>query len=94
MNSETIYHLILKDGLRYTKFKNSHLKAISSTEEKMKGSIFGFRSKANMIKARGLVLTSLEAVLENQTNFTHWTPNVYCYGSYSDEKRQITKGHG
>lgn len=93
MYSNEIYHLILKDGLRYTKFKNSHLKAISSTEEKMKGSIFGFRSKANMVKARGIVLTSIESVLENRDNFTHWTPNIYCYGSYSDEKRQITRGH-
>lgn len=94
MYSNEIYHLILKDGLRYTKFKNSHLKAISSTEEKTKGSIFGFRSKANMVKARGVVLTSIESVLENQDNFTHWTPNIYCYGTYSDDKRQITKGHG
>ncbi|HEO8394844.1 TPA: primase C-terminal domain-containing protein [Streptococcus agalactiae] len=93
MNSETIYHLILKNGLRQTKFKNSHLKLASSTEEKTKGSIFGFRSKANMVKARGLVLTSLEAIVENQDNFTHWTPNVYCYGSYSDASRQITCGH-
>ncbi|MHA2628139.1 primase C-terminal domain-containing protein [Streptococcus agalactiae] len=93
MYLKDIYQLILKDGLRQTKFKNSHMKLISSAEEKMKGSIFGFRSKANMVKARGLVLTSLEAVLENQANFTHWTPNVYCYGSYSDETRQITCGH-
>ncbi|HEL0213151.1 TPA: primase C-terminal domain-containing protein [Streptococcus equi subsp. zooepidemicus] len=93
MYLKDIYQLILKDGLRQTKFKNSHMKLISSAEEKMKGSIFGFRSKANMVKARGIVLTSLEAVLENQANFTHWTPNVYCYGSYSDETRQITCGH-
>lgn len=93
MYLKDIYQLILKDGLRQTKFKNSHMKLICSAEEKMKGSIFGFRSKANMVKARGIVLTSLEAVLENQANFTHWTPNVYCYGSYSDETRQITCGH-
>lgn len=94
MYLKAIYQLILKNGLRHTKFKNSHMKPIASAEEKMKGSIFGFRSKANMVKARGLVLTSMESVLDNQDNFTHWTPNVYCYGTYSDEKRQITKGHG
>ncbi|OCX04767.1 replication protein RepR [Streptococcus dysgalactiae subsp. equisimilis AKSDE4288] len=91
---ETIYRLILKDGLRQTKFKNSHMKPISSAKEGKRGAIFGFRSKANMVKARGVVLTSIESVLENQDNFTHWTPNIYCYGTYSDEKRQITKGHG
>lgn len=93
MNTETIYKLILKDGLRQIKFKNSHLKLVSSAEEGKRGAIFAYRSKANMIKARGLVLTSMEAVSENQDSFTHWTPNVYRYGSYSDSKRQITHGH-
>lgn len=90
---EMIYSLILKNGLRQTKFKNSHLKPVSSAEEGNKGAIFGFRTKANMTKARGIVLTSLEAVLENQNNFTHWTPNAYRYGTYSDDKHQFTKGH-
>ena len=93
MNIENIFPLILKDGLRKTKFKNSHLKLVSSAEEGKRGAIFAYRSKANMIKARGLVLTSLEAILENKDSFTHWTPNVYRFGTYSDEKRQITRGH-
>ncbi|HER0816489.1 TPA: primase C-terminal domain-containing protein [Streptococcus pyogenes] len=93
MNTEKIYSLILKDGLRNYKFKNSHLKPIHSPEEQNRGSIFGFRSKESMVKARGVVLTSLESILENQDNFTHWTPNVYRYGAYSDENRKITRGH-
>ncbi|MCQ9212379.1 MULTISPECIES: primase C-terminal domain-containing protein [unclassified Streptococcus] len=93
MNLNAIYQLVLKDGLRQTKFKNSHLTLVSSAEEGKRGAIFAYRSKTNMVKAHGLVLTSLEAILENQDSFTHWTPNVYCYGSYSDEKRKITRGH-
>lgn len=93
MNLTNIYSLILKDGLRNNKFKNSHLKLISSADEGKRGAIFAYRSKSNMVKARGLVLTSLEAVLENQDNFTHWTPNVYRYGAYSDDKKRITRGH-
>lgn len=93
MNLQECYHLILKDGLRQYKFKNSHLKPLSSAEEPNKGSIFGFRSKAHMIKARGVVLTSQEAILENQDNFTHWTPNVYRFGAYSDSQKRITRGH-
>lgn len=93
MTATSIYHLILKDGLRKTKFKNSHLKPVSSAEEGKRGAVFTYRSKANMVKARGVVLTSMEAILENQDNFTHWTPNVYRYGSYSDNKRTITRGH-
>lgn len=93
MNLTNIYSLILKDGLRKAKFKNSHLKLVSSPEKGKRGAIFAYRSKANMVKARGIVLTSMEAIFENQDNFTHWTPNNYCYGSYSDERRQITRGH-
>lgn len=90
---ETIHNVILKDGLRQTKFKNSHLKLVSSAEEGKRGAIFTYRSKPNMVKARGVVLTSMEAILENQDSFTHWTPNVYRFGTYSDSKRQITRGH-
>ena len=93
MSVEKIYPLILKDGLRTQKFKNSHLKLLSSAEEGKRGAIFAYRSKDNMVKARGIVLTSMEAILENQDSFTHWTPNVYRYGSYSDKGRQITRGH-
>ena len=93
MNLNTIYPLILKDGLRSYKFRNSHLKPVSSAEEGKRGAIFAYRSKAHMIKARGLVLTSMEAIEENQDSFTHWTPNVYRFGSYSDSRRQITSGH-
>ena len=93
MNLTNIYSLILKDGLRNNKFKNSHLKLVSSADEGKRGAIFAYRSKSNMVKARGLVLTSLEAVLENQDNFTHWTPNVYRYGAYSDDKKRVTRGH-
>ncbi|AXQ78554.1 replication protein RepR [Streptococcus chenjunshii] len=88
-----IYNLILKDGLRNYKFKNSHLTPISSADEGKRGAIFAFRSKANMIKARGLVLTSMEAITENEDRFTHWTPNVYRFGAYKDDRRQITRGH-
>lgn len=93
MNLNTIYPLILKDGLRSYKFRNSHLKPVSSAEEGKRGAIFAYRSKAHMIKARGLVLTSMEAIEENQDSFTHWTPNVYRFGSYSDSRQQITRGH-
>lgn len=93
MTIKNIYSLILKDGLRQTKYKNSHLQPVPSAEEGKRGAIFAYRSKANMVKARGLVLTSLEAILENQDKFTHWTPNVYRFGAYSDAKRQVTRGH-
>lgn len=93
MNLTNIYSLILKDGLRNYKFKNSHLKPVSSVEEGNRGAIFGYRTKEKMMKARGVVLTSMESISENEDSLTHWTPNVYRFGSYSDPKRQITRGH-
>lgn len=89
MQLETIYHLILKNGIRNYKFKNSQLRPKTSPEEENKGSIFGYRSKDDMVHATGVVLTSLEAILENRDRFTHWTPNVYRYGAYSDKNDEL-----
>lgn len=91
MDIQKIHQMILKDGLRNFKFKNS--KHSNTPSEEQKGSIFGYRNKKNMIGGRGIVLTSLEAVEENQESFTHWTPNVYRYGTYTQIKPRITQGH-
>ena len=63
MQLETIYHLILKNGIRNYKFKNSQLKPKTAPEEENKGSIFGYRSKDDMVHATGVVLNTLEAIL-------------------------------
>lgn len=86
------YDLIVKDGLRRFKFKNSQSPAEAAQEE-TKGSIFGYRSKEDMIHAKGIIMTSIEAVKENSSRLTHWTPNVYRFGAYVDDNRQITRGH-
>ena len=39
------------------------------------------------------MITSEEGVIENNNRFTHWTPNVFRYGTYADEARMFTKGH-
>ncbi|CAM3057329.1 formate--tetrahydrofolate ligase [Streptococcus acidominimus] len=72
MTIEKIHRMVLKDGLRQFKFKNSHYQ--TTLFEEQKGSIFGYRNKKNMVSGRGVVLTSLEAIEENQITFTHWTP--------------------
>lgn len=91
MTIEKIHRMILKDGLRQFKFKNSQYQ--TTPLEEQKGSIFGYRNKKNMVSGRGVVLTSLEAIEENQTTFTHWTPNIYRYGTYTQTKPRVTKGH-
>lgn len=91
MDITLIYRMILKDGLRNFKFKNSKYQDASFEEQK--GSIFGYRNKKNMVSGRGLVLTSLEAIEENKTLFSHWTPNIYRYGTYTQIKPRVTQGH-
>lgn len=90
---DNLYHLFLQDGLRSFKYKNSNLKPLNAAPEGNKGAIFAYRSKESMIAGRGVVLTSEEAIHENQDTFTHWTPNVYRYGTYTDANRSYTKGH-
>ena len=89
----SIYSLFTKDGLREFKYKNSVMKPAGTVEHGKKGAIFGFRSKKHMIDGRGVVLTSKEAILDNHDKFSHWTPNVYRYGTYTNENRLFTVGH-
>ncbi|MBO0474892.1 primase C-terminal domain-containing protein [Enterococcus ureasiticus] len=93
MQVSEIVSLVLKDGVRKYKFKNSKVRPFNTKPEGNKGAVFGFRSKENMIASRGVVLTSEEALWENEDCFTHWTPNVYSYGTYADDGRTIVKGH-
>lgn len=88
-----IYAAILKGGLRQYKYKNSNLRPFVQQPEGKKGAIFGFRSKEAMGVARGVVLTSEEALWENENSFTHWTPNVFRYGTYTDDRRLFVTGH-
>ncbi|MGG5319184.1 primase C-terminal domain-containing protein [Enterococcus sp. AZ072] len=84
--------MVLNDGLRIYKYKNSKIKPAGTAEEN-KGAVFGYRSKEHMIQGRGMVITSEEAAIENGDQLTHWTPNVYRFGTYADKSRQFTKGH-
>lgn len=88
-----IIETILHDGLMKYKYKNSKIKPLQTTPETVKGAIFGYRDKNSMIAGRGFVLTSEEAVMENDCKLTHWTPNIFRYGTYADQARQFTKGH-
>ena len=76
---EKIYSLIVGSGLRDFKYRNSHLKPVGYSE-KNKGAIFGFRDKETLKLGRGVIMTSLEALTDSWSEYSHWTPNVYCYG--------------
>ncbi|MGG5378574.1 hypothetical protein IGI61_002530, partial [Enterococcus sp. DIV0719d] len=88
-----IYSAILKNGLRAYKYRNSTMKPAGHIDSSRNGAIFAYRSKQLMNAGRGIVITSEEAVLENEQKLTHWTPNTYRYGTYADNDRMIVKGH-
>lgn len=90
---QDIVQLVMKQGIRKYKFKNSKIRPIDQAAEGNKGAVFGFRSKENMVDGLGVVLTSEEALWENEDCFSHWTPNTYSYGTYADSNRSIVKGH-
>jgi hypothetical protein len=89
---EIIEATILHNGLRKYKFKNSRIHPQSAIEAN-KGAIFAWRSKAKMTLGQGVVITSLEGLAQSPDKYTHWTPNVYCYGTYTDKVHHITQGH-
>ena len=91
MNITMITNTIIQNGLRKYKYKNSKTKPIGSTEKEKKGAVFAYRSKESMIAGRGVVLTSEEAILENTDKFSHWTPNVYRYGTYTNKNKTYTE---
>lgn len=88
-----IYSAILKNGLRTYKYRNSTMKPAGHIDSSRSGAIFAYRSKQLMNVGRGMVITSEEAILENEKKLTHWTPNTYRYGTYADEYRSVVKGH-
>ncbi|MGM0285709.1 MULTISPECIES: primase C-terminal domain-containing protein [unclassified Enterococcus] len=90
---DVVYTTVLHDGIRKFKYKNSRLKPFSFSEQTGKGAIFAYRSKEHMVEGIGIVITSEEGIIENDNAFSHWTPNVFRYGTYADENRMFTKGH-
>ena len=100
-NITEIFECILHSGLHRYKVKNSQAPLnLRIQQEKLekksgykKGTIFVTRNKEDLVKAKGLVITSIEALEENQDQLTHWTPNVFRYGKYIDEYRKNFLGH-
>lgn len=100
-NITEILKTILHDGLHRYKTKNSSaplfLRVETEKIEKQtgykKGVVFVTRKKEDLAKAKGFVVSSIEALQENEGKLSHWTPNIYRFGTYTDEKRKNVKGH-
>ncbi len=99
--------MILHNGLRKYKVKNSNenihileeakkLDSKNGNTKNKKGSIFITRSKEHLstsIGTVGVVLTSQEAAFEHIGKVSHWTPNVFNYGTYVNNNKTVVKGH-
>lgn len=42
---------------------------------------------------KGYIITSKETLISNATDLTHWTPNQFRFGSYTDDARTLICGH-
>lgn len=86
-----VLKLMYHDGLNLTKVKNSKVVSINKPAAKQ-GAVFAYRSKDDMQQAKGMILTSIEAFQDHKDEFTHYTPNIFLRGQYTDSKRQFVSG--
>lgn len=99
---EDIVRSVLKDGLRsYRKIGSRASLPVRIMAEKEEGAIrehnavFVIHGKERFEQDAvcGVIMTSYEALLSNSAGVSHWTPNPYMYGTYTDSARTFIKGH-
>jgi len=97
-----LFDLVLHNGLlEYKKIGSSislfnQLAASRRESKNKKGSIFVTRSKEDLLSSNGVkgyIITSKESVVEDYRKLSHWTPNVFNYGAYTNNRRNYIKGH-
>lgn len=100
MDIQLLHHQILKTGLTRYRMKNSKASLPSRVQaEKVdrhdkKGAIFAVRDKSHFLenKVKGFILTSREALHDNRSSISHWTPNVFRSFTYTDSTKQYIQG--
>lgn len=84
-----------KKGSRGVLAIRDHYAAIEAASENRNGVHFVVRDKSHLQMKRGVkgfIVTSQEALHTEVDKITHWTPNTYRWGTYTDDKRQYIKG--
>ena len=100
MNLVDVFDTLLPKGLLTYKRIGSkaslpkRVAAEKKDKQNRQGVLFAVREKAHFAngQVKGYILTSKESLLEDAGALSHFTPNVYRYGTYSDEKRTFIKG--
>lgn len=97
-----LFDLILHEGLmKYKKIGSraslpNRLNEDETNLRNKKGVVFVTRSKEDLHSSsgvKGYIITSKESVIEDCESLSHWTPNVFNYGTYTNEHRKYIKGH-
>ncbi|EAD2410534.1 primase C-terminal domain-containing protein [Listeria monocytogenes] len=95
---------VVKQGITAFRKKKSngilsiqqHFAELEATHGHRKGVQFVVRQKEDLQRkqgVRGFIVTSQEALINEANKITHWTPNVFRWGTYSDQQRKFIKGH-
>lgn len=97
-----LFDLILQEGLmKYKKIGSraslpNRLNEDETNLRNKKGIVFVTRSKEDLHSSsgvKGYIISSKESVIENCETLSHWTPNVFNYGTYTNGHRKYIKGH-
>jgi hypothetical protein len=99
-----VIHTVVHEGITAFSKKNSrgvlavqqHFTAQEAANNHRKGVQFVVRQKEDLQRrqgVRGFIVTSQEALIQEVNQYTHWTPNVYRWGTYADDNRKYIKGH-
>ncbi|EHT9924410.1 primase C-terminal domain-containing protein [Listeria monocytogenes] len=99
-----VINTVVHEGLTAYRKRNSHgvmavrdhFAAIEAASENRKGVHFVVREKSDLQTSRGVrgfIVTSQEALIAEADRISHWTPNTYRVGTYSDQNRKYIKGH-
>lgn len=99
-NAVDVIHAMTNNDLFMYKRKNSKasLNELMEYERYMQkshktGSVFVSFNKKDLGQGKGVIMTSYEALSSKYNSLSHWTPNTFRGGHYSDFKRQYIKGH-
>ncbi|MBU0906230.1 MAG: primase C-terminal domain-containing protein [Firmicutes bacterium] len=97
-----IFNMILHEGIFAYKKANSKatlpqlIKARKLKTHQKMGAVFVTRLKEHLstpLGVKGYIISSKETLLEDYEKLSHWTPNVFNYGTYTNNRRDYIKGH-
>ncbi|QBP43206.1 primase C-terminal domain-containing protein [Paenisporosarcina antarctica] len=97
-----IFDMVLHEGIYTYKRIGSAaalpqlIKTTKRDEDHKKGSLFVTRVKEDLSTSHGVkgyIISSKETLLEDYQRVSHWTPNVFNYGTYTNQRRTYIKGH-